>query len=455
MSEDDDISMERGPNGVCLVENLLNISTFFRVYYIIYVIFVVVIVIGSLVLWGIKRSSLIYLRKRSYSAAMINGIGQLISLFAGPFTLLFKSNNNIATWCTVFNTAFATTPPLLITTAVLTALSFRNNANLTKSLIRSTELYEGKPVQITNRTWYLASEKFSIVLFFITLSFTIGFTTLISFQFCPQSFGNENEKGKCRTLSIKDLTIVFIFTIYLIIGCLVVFYIRYKLKTFPDPFKILINLRKGLSFSFLGIIPIIILIGLNPGNIDEIDEEKQEIFFTYGVLIDIPIFFFFLYLVPYEIFNGYKFNQTEEIYLNKTLEEILNDSDGYELLKQFLISEFNLKNLLFLENIKTLDKLNSYDEINEKILFIYEKFIKHERLYLSDETYKLIENTIKQNENNQISIENYKNIYIKAYNETKAKIEKQSFNRFKETEEFRVYMGVEPQKQSTFESEIE
>lgn len=385
----------------------------------------------SLILWFWLKDQHIYLKKRGMTMALLVALGWSFNLLAGPVPRTNNDDSYFLHQCPVLNMTSILAVPTIILAGLTRVVLFRNRAKLHKLLAESSaKEFKAKRKEI-NRAWFFASDFYLYLFASLSFIFLFSGAFFATYQLCPELGGDE-----CRIADNNDLR----FTSFFFLGCVgalvIMGYVTFVLRTYPDPFNVLREIRKGILFAVVLAIPGLAFSSLNLGE----PTEQDTVYFSYGVLLDIPIAIACIYLLPYQIYKSIKFNEFKAVYSDVTLDKVMRDPTGKALLKKHLINEFSVENINFIDAVEAFKALPEGDEKQLKATAIFDEFIAAGRLNIGVE-----KQTIERHFEDQGSSVG-DDVFDEAFEIIWGLIETDAFRRFQGTADYLAYAGVNAQE---------
>lgn len=416
-------------DNLCVFEDIGRWSNSLIYSSAIYSAMCILVILITSGLWLRLHKRLAYLEKRGYVLILFVTLGLICNLFTGPLTRTTNNRESFIQTCSIANLSFILVAPTLTLGACSGVFMFTRRVNLGKVLAKASDPEHNVTLKQLNKAWFRTTNRYTLILAGICYVLIVGICIGISTRLCPE-LGSE----ECIITEISNILIVSVLFLSFVALLVLVVYITWSLRTYPDPFYILRSVRNGIGISLLIQVPGFILSGLNLG--DPTSESKEEIFFTYGILFDFPILVFYLYFGPYQIYKAFKFDALENIYSDTDLEKVLKDATGKKLFKEHLINEFNYENLVFIDDVEEFKILGSADERILKAKDIYETHFKFSRLNVSYAVTMKIEKMV---DNEETSLD----MFDEAYDEIWNLLESDPFHRFQQSVVFKVYVGTQ------------
>lgn len=389
------------------------------------------LIIVSLVTWFWFRNKLVYLRKRGTSNAVILALGWIAVVFSA--SLGRSSNNNVFfTSCTAHTYGFITTVPLLLLALFSTVIQFRYQAKVNQALSKlpdasKSHISENEGMNIPRHHLFLAGSKFTLALHFVGVIIIFGIGTGSALSFCGDISGSDN----CEFVDVNNAVILAFYLALVFALVLLVIFIKVKLRSYPDPFLLLSSITRGLLITLVIGLPASVMSSLNLGE----PTEQDDIRYSYGIFIHVALFGTFAYLLPYQIYKAFKFSAVATLYVEFTLSRVLKDKTGHDLFKKYLITEFSVENLLFIDAVNAFKAAPDPQVKQTTKEFIYRYYFKTLHLNLSS----MMKAEVGESFTSGTADDN---VFDDAYDEIFGLMEDDSFVRFKQTQVFKDYIGA-------------
>lgn len=411
----------------------------YRIYSIIWLILVGILLVTGCGGWFYYKQKLVFLSKRGNMKIALLTIALILQNIAGSLDRSVPGRESNFHSCPLLNLTLMLTLPYTLIGVFAQVLRFRNRAKLYNHLANNIDLealsksLQSEKASFKRRTspqlkkrLFYASELFinSVVVFEIVLASAVAL--LITAFLCPE-FGISDQ---CVVAEVSNIYIALFMLFFLIFGFAIVVYVRRGYRTYPDPFNILHEIKRGLIIGFLLGLPGLALSALDFGS----PNEKNPVVFSYAPLIDAVFFWVYIYTVHYQIYKAMKFDNIKILYKNVKLNDILEDKAGRALFKAHLVAEFSLENLYFIEAVQDY-KQTSPDKQLKKAYHIFTVFFKEQSINIP---YPVSRDVKSAFEKDEINLE----IFDAAYNEIWELTESDVLPRFQRTIEYENYVGL-------------
>lgn len=425
-------------NNKCIAEDADRYGLFMISFSRIWLVFVLILVTCSISAWFYFRYRFVFLQKRSLMLVLFLTLGLLGNTLIGSVSRSTKNTESFVHSCPFVNIIFIMIIPFVVLAGLSEVLSFMTRASLYKTI---AETQESKDLlnQLSENSYFNSSSNSTIrrKAFFASKRFNLfinAFATIIIFavavgitsSLCPE-FGS---RDVCIVADTTNLSITSSVVVPTFIGAIIVVYVQRKLRTYPDPFYILREVRNGFIFGFIIAALATTLALLDPGNF----ADSNEIVFSYAVFVDLAFVWVFVYGVPYQIYKAFRFNHMEALYSDISLSSVLEDKVGRKLFKAHLVSEFSLENLHFIDAVETFKKTAPESQKNKAAL-MKTLFFQEQTLNIRYLTSKTILDKFK---NDDITID----MFDDAYDEIWSLVDVDIFPRFQRSKQFEGYVGI-------------
>lgn len=375
------------------------------------------ILICTIIAWISLRKT-IYIRRRGFSTLTVLSIAWVFQLFIAPGIRVNNNQDNILRICYMRNFWYIAVVPLLLVHNIVRLVMFINRAALNKRLGEERQGEKRKSIMETNR--FYSSEKFQNLIALVGTSIVFLVAIVLSFSSCED----------CAFLNVGAFYFIIPQLVAIFILFVVIMVVHRSLRKYPDPLYLLRELRTGALVTFLLLIPTFILVFTQPGD----PLLQPTVSLEYSMVLDLVLSFYFIYNLTYQCYLAHKYKYGTFVYEEYSLEKVLADPVGKELLRNHLVEEFSIENLNFIEDVQALrEKDNlSLEDLNQ----ISKKYLKDLN----------IGSTLKQEITEQL--ENHEaepeaDIFDDIYEEIFMLVETDSFPRFKRSVAFEKYTGVE------------
>lgn len=401
------------------------------------------------VFWWLKNRDKPYLKVRSTAAMMLTSTGYFAGLIALPLQRWSLDNNSFLNSCATIVVLLVISLSLAIFGTMLRYWIVFVKRQLLEKLVEefamgrqhfSKQPRNDKTVDATAEKYmYRSSEEFTWKLSGLIVILTLGVSFFSAAITCPQfKLVDCNFSRLFKIFAGLGVTwwlsIVFFFT-----------YLKYKTKDYPDPF----GLQAEVLYSMITVTictPLaIVTMLLYP--VEENDESAKTYQFDYLTSLDLFLNLYFFYLIPYQVYKARKYAKGSSDYGALKLLDILNHPVGRKLFQQHLISEWNAPNLSFWLAFQSWKK--NYFSISQDVRETMARNIY--RVYFTEQSATELNVSYTARIELKEMIEGdmkYALILFDAVGrEVYDLMEQDIFFRFKITERYRLYMGLEPKNQ--------
>lgn len=415
----------------------LNLSDNKNVRYFIFVYFAFadILVITSLVLWR-KHMHLVYLQKRHFSQILVFSLGWIALLFNLAVPLLALEFREGFALCTVMLFAEAVITPWLLIPLIVRLMLFRARVRL-NNYASGLSVEEFSTDKQYERLRFFASVKFGTL--FLSLGFVVTFVFALSFALtmCPNLRIEQPACVVAREEEDVDGIVMLLNAFYgsdivlsfLIVAVGVAIYL--KVRHYPDPFKIIHEIKKLFIYMVLLLILSVPLrfIFLSNDNF----QTPYSKFYT-SMLFFVPLLY--IYVVPYQIYLAKQFRETEATDAFG-LSTVLDEKIGRQLFRQHLVSEFSIENLLFYDAVNEFkeDKAVSRQVRAKKIFTIFLQSTAEFQINIPSRVLQNIEDKLNRDE--EIAVD----LFDEAQDEAYRLMQNDSFARFRRTNVYEEYIG--------------
>mmetsp|Transcript_4694 Transcript_4694/g.6245 ORF Transcript_4694/g.6245 Transcript_4694/m.6245 type:complete len:474 (+) Transcript_4694:191-1612(+) len=409
---------------------------------------ITVIVISSF--WWYSRRDTMYLKRRNPEVLPLVCVGFVANLLTGPLYRATSTDENLINSCVFTNFMFNLVAPPFVAVQVIRLLLFRNRVRYNKKVAElfstskptmdstmssiETDLSQDKYETILRPLKDKATAAYGLKLGFIYLILIALFCTGFVATTCKTFMTPEND---CNFSIVASSSAVFFLLPIVFTGALQ-FHISYQTKGEPDPFHLLSEIKWSYVFplflTFLGIV----LGTVNVGGYDSADVES----FNWAVVIDFAVLWFFVYTVPYRVWQSYRFQNSEQ-YVNVRLKDVLSSPTGEKLFEQHLVNEFSTENLTFWRAVQKWKKsfaANQEDSQERMAKNIYNRWLKPGsvlRVNISSVQSEHVREILESTEMLPLSL------FDEASNEVYRLMSNDSFQRFKGDPLFAEFYGLE------------
>mmetsp|Transcript_12971 Transcript_12971/g.15117 ORF Transcript_12971/g.15117 Transcript_12971/m.15117 type:complete len:473 (-) Transcript_12971:99-1517(-) len=367
----DRLLQEDNETDSCVSPTINSISDGFQTFSLIWTIFVLILLATSCLWWYLRKDDL-YLKRRNGELLPMVVVAAICSLLSGPVQRAASDSENVFNECWVQTFSFTLVVPSCVAFQVIRLLLFRNRVRYNRKVAElftnnkqmtfasgtskaesssMTDSYETilRPLKSKATSGYaarLGSLLFAALVLYCCVFVVVNCRTFI--------FPN----NECVFSTTASISVVFALLPIAAMGILH-FLIARQTRNEPDPFGLLSEIRYSYAVPFvLGLISFG-LGALDVGGQNEADVQK----FSWAIIIDGAVVWYCCATITYRVFKTYT-EATEDINLNVTLRDVLDNPTGSKLFEQHLINEFATENLTFwraIENWKT-----SFDETSEE-----------------------------------------------------------------------------------------
>jgi len=434
-------------NSTCVSPIVDGITPGFQKFSKAYSIICIGIALVSCYWWYLRRD-VMYLKRRSASILFpLLWIFLSSNILAGPMYRATSENQNLVNECAFTNFVFLMVAPPVVALQVIRLLLFRNRVRFNRKVAEAFEANKPSMDSASAATSfdtfseelqslkYRSSSRFGVQLavLFIVLFTLFSFT--YSVLSCSTFIDPERD---CEFSTVGSLATIFFLT-PIVLTAVLQYWVSRQTKGEPDPFGILREIR----WSY--VVPLVLVafsILFNTFDVGGFASDEL-VPFTFSVITDFAVMYFFIYSVPYRVYLSYQ-KQTN-LYLDVKLSDILASETGSKLFEQHLVHEFSAENLTFWKAVKkwkeTYDQAS--DDSHERTARnIYNRWLKPGsllRINVSHRMAIMIQNTIENNRDEGIP----KDAFDEVENEVYLLMSDDSFHRFKSSDLFLQYYGLE------------
>lgn len=432
-----------------------NTTAGFQGYALFYAVLNFLLMFVSLWLWYIYRD-LEPLKKRSFLNTLLIPLSWTCQIFAGSVKRATSASPSFFNGCFLVNFTFLSAVPCLLVAILIRVILVRRKIAYNYKL--SEDFKAEKPYsshvglrissnpqrgsQFTEaatangelkRLRFYASTKFGRILAVLGLIPSV----LVSFLYAILNCSDFGIADECSIVRFSDPANLIMSVFPPALLCMAVIYYLRKLRKYPDPFRIIQEIRfyaffhTPLSFLFFT------LSMFDVGNFS-----TPPIAFTFSLLYDLTLLIGFLYAIPYQVYLA------KRVLVMKTddsmeLKEVLEHPIGKELFRQHLVNEFSIENLNFYQAVKKYKQIFSSHSVmstNKLARNLYSKYISAsspEQINLSHEV------AMKLHAAREVDRQYSVNIFDEAQANIYKLMKNDSFYRFKLTQDYKSFMKLD------------
>ena len=415
------------------------------------------LVLGSGVYLWKKNEKLIYLQRRGPFIVFLLFFGVIGSFLVSPLYRIFlNEEDNIVTSCFFVNFVSAIVLPLIILPNFLRMISFLFRATLNKELnimhgktkkgeravgpvlFRdkvisevNTSALDVETLNHINNLKFRSSTKFSLIIAAVLIVIILLFGFSYAFITCPTQISDRCD----YVFASNSIAILLLFP--LIPASILYIYVWYLTKDTSDPFKIKQEIKLFFGLLVLGIF-FIVLSAFDVGGFAPTDSD-DDIYFKWAQINDLITLIYFVHAVHIQVYYAIKFEKSSTKVFPMSLTEVLKNPDAAQLFKAFLEAEFSVENFLAY-NILTNWRKNfdeEDDRVDKEARNIFRRWIdpKNKGVNISHKTRKKVQQNLESEEFTET-------LFDPIIAELFQLMERDSFLRFVNTDEYKVFVGA-------------